>query len=266
VSDLERGLQKPDREREFLNSRPARIRTTALVALTTAAALAILITVGLPAGQAPAVFVWFLACLAGEALWIRTPTRRGTISMALTIDLAALFTLNPAGSLLTIAGSTLLAGIYPHRRPWYKVIFNAGQATMAAAGALAVLTVMKRGADPSGFMYVQMTWVPLFAAGLTYFVINSGLVSCAIAFSSEISIWRAWRDNYGYGFELWCTIAQISLSGFVLAAYQQMGAIAVLGLLPVLGVLWWSSAREAQAHGNRLEDTESETEKIKLAG
>jgi hypothetical protein len=105
-----------------------------------------------------------------------------------------------------------------------------------------------------------MTWIPLFAAGIIYYLVNSGLVSSAIALSSGASFWRSWRDNYGYGFELWCTLAQISLAGFVLVAYQQMGPLAVFLLLPVLGVLWWSSAREAQARSTSTTDETGEPE------
>lgn len=242
------------------------VRTTIFVALTAVLALVVLSVLGLPKGPMSTVLIWFLACLGAEAFWIKTPTRRGTISMALTIDLAALFTLSPAGSLFVVAASTLLAGVFPHRRPWYKVLFNTAQTILAAAAAIGVLRLLSGGSDGSSAVYVQMTWLPLFAAGVVFFLVNSGLVSLVIALSSDGDWWKAWHENYGYGFELWCTVAQISLSGFVLAAYQQMGAITVIGLLPVLGVLWWSSARESQARAGRLQKAARDPEEMKLAG
>jgi hypothetical protein len=236
------------------------------VGLTTALAGWMIFTAGLPIGSPGTIAIWFLACLAGEALWIRTPTRRGIISMALTIDIAALFTLTPPASLSVIMMTTLLAGLFPHRRPWYKVVFNAAQSTLATAAALAILRMMDRGPDASGVLDPGMTWVPLFAAGLTFYAVNSGLVSCIIAISTGATIWRSWRDNYGYGFELWCTLAQISLAGFVLAASDQIGAVAVLALLPVLGVLWWSSARESDLRSrNHPSDSKEREERLRLA-
>src|SRR5512140_622995 len=221
------------------------------VGLNAAASLAIIVSRGSPTDPLLSMALWFAACLVGEAFWIRTPTSRGTISMALTINVAALFTLTPAASLPIIASSTLLAGIYPHRRPWYKVLFNASQATLAAAAALAVLTLLSRGPGAGGVLYIGMTWLPLVAAGTVFYIVNSGLVSTAIALASRTPLWKVWRENYGYGFEVWCTIAQISLSGFVLAAYEFMGPVSVLGLLPVIGVLWWSSARESDARARQ---------------
>jgi hypothetical protein len=238
---------------------------TPFVILVSGCALLVLAAAGAPADQGGKLATWLLACIAGEAFWIRTPTRRGIISMALTIDLAAIFTLSPAGSLMVIGASTLVAGIFPHRRSWYKVLFNAGQATVAASAAVSVVSLLQRDQEAGSALSLGMTWIPLFAAGIIYYLVNSGLVSSAIALSSGASFWRSWRDNYGYGFELWCTLAQISLAGFVLVAYQQMGPLAVFLLLPVLGVLWWSSAREAQARSTSTTDETGEPEELRKA-
>lgn len=244
----------------------ARHALRGFVMLNAVLAAAMVVWMGRPTGSVGTMILWFVACLVGEAFWIRTPTSRGTISMALTIDIAALFTLTPATSLAVIGLTTLLAGIYPHRRPWYKVLFNASQSIIAAAAALMMLRVMSDGANPDGLASIGMTWLPLFAAGGVFYLVNSGLVSIVLALESSGRLWKVWRQNYGYGFELWCTVAQISLSGFVLAAYHFMGALAVLGLLPVIGVLWWSSARESAVRASAAREETEKPDRLKLAG
>ena len=49
-------------------------------------------------------------------------------------------------------------------------------------------------------------------------------------------------------------------------AYQQMGAPAILFLLPILAVLWWSSAREAESRSLRIRETEEEDDSMRMAG
>jgi hypothetical protein len=206
---------------------------------------------GLPPRFDTVFWAWFISCLAGEVLWIRTPTRNGTISMALSIDLAALIALPAASALLIIAASAFLASVYPHRRPIHRAVFNAAQSTLAAGAA--VLTIrFFTPADASVAVLDQYTnWPGLFAGGVAFFIVNSGLVALAIGLDTGRSIWASWRDNFGYAFELATTAAQVSLAGFLLIAYEQMGPMAVLAVLPVLGVLWWSSARESDIKAMR---------------
>ena len=217
----------------------------ALVATAVAGALALLVHAGAPE-RADAVFwAWFISCLAGEVLWIRTPTRNGTISMALAIDLAALIALPPAAALVIVASSAFLASIWPHRRPLHRAIFNAAQSTLAAGAALATVHVFAPQPGTVVILDQYTNWPGLFAGGLAFFVVNSGLVALAIGLDTNRSAWTCWRENFGYAFELATTAAQVSLAGFLLIAYEQMGPMAVLAVLPVLGVLWWSSARES---------------------
>lgn len=222
-----------------------------LVTATVGSALALLVEAGLPDRVDPVFWAWFVSCLAGEILWIRTPTRNGTISMALSIDLAALIALPPEQSLIIIASSALLASIYPHRRPVHRAIFNAAQSTLAAGAAIMAVQLLAPIDNGPAILDQYTNWPGLFAGGLAFFVVNSGLVAMAIGLDTRRSIWASWRDNFGYAFELATTAAQVSLAGFLLIAYQQMGPMAVMAVLPVLGVLWWSSARESDLKAMR---------------
>jgi hypothetical protein len=218
---------------------------TTLVVAAVLGAGALLAQAGAPERIDTVFWAWFISCLAGEVLWIRTPTRNGTISMALAIDLAALIALPPASALVIVASSALIASIFPHRRPLQRIIFNAAQSTLAAAAALLVVRFFAPAEGTVAILDQYTNWPGLFAGGLAFFAVNSGLVALAIGLDTGRSFWASWRDNFGYAFELATTAAQVSLAGFLLIAYEQMGPMAVLAVLPVLGVLWWSSARES---------------------
>lgn len=224
-----------------------------LVVAVVSSAITLLVHAGLPERVDTVFWAWFVSCLAGEVLWIRTPTRNGTISMALALDMAALIALHPSQALAIIASSAFLASLYPHRRPLKRALFNAAQSTLAAGAALLVVQLLTPVDSAVAILDQYTNWPGLFAGGLAFFVVNSSLVAAAISLDTNHSIWTTWRDNFGYTFELATTAAQISLAGFLIIAYQQMGPMAVLAVLPVLGVLWWSSARESELKAVRAD-------------
>jgi hypothetical protein len=241
-----------------------RARLAVFVAPVIGLAVVVLFLAGVRLSPSTITWCWVLACLAGEAFWIRTPTHQGTISMALTIDLAAIVALGLRESLPIIAITTFAAGIFPHRRPVLRAVFNAAQSSLAAAAASWTLNAMNPDPENATMFTVMTTWPALFSAGAVFYFVNTMLVAMAISIETESSFWTAWRQNYGYGFELACSVAQISLAGFVLMAYQQMGPASVLALLPVLAVLWWSSAREARTRSSSAPGAEEEPKKLKL--
>jgi len=188
--------------------------------------------------------LWLLACTVGEVFWLDAPGE-GTISMALVLDIAALSVLDFRGGVQVIALSTLIAGIYPQRRAWYKVLFNAAQSTLAAGAALGFVDLMSTRPE---LHHLPMTlwWPNLLLVGGTFFAVNTGLVACTISLSTGLPLWRAWRDNFGYPFELASTLAQVTLACFLQSAYEQFGPATLLFLLPLVSVLWYSSTREAR--------------------
>jgi hypothetical protein len=238
-----------------MSPRGSKTALTVLVTVVIAGAGLTLLGAGAPRGVDITFLAWFVSCLAGEMLWIRTPTRNGTISMALALDLAVLIALPAAQSLPIVAASAFLASLYPHRRRLLRASYNAAQSTLAAGAALLAIRVFGPADDSIPVLDQMTNWPGLFAGGAAFFLVNSGLVAGAIALETRRDLWSTWRENFAYSFELATTAAQVSLAGFILIAYQQMGPMAVVAILPVLGVLWWSSAREADMKARRSVET-----------
>jgi hypothetical protein len=213
------------------------------VGLVTAAAAWFLVRAGWPDRDLPHLAAWFAACLVGEIFWLHTGPRDGIISMALALDLAAIFALGPGSGLVVIGLSTLIAGIYPHRRRWYRTLFNAAHSVVAAAAALLVWTMLSPASPGTGTL--REIWLPLFPAGVAFCLTDTGLVSLVVALSTGRSPWRVWRENFGYRYELASCLAEISLAGLVLTSYQLTGIVTLAAIFPLLAVLWWGSSREA---------------------
>lgn len=182
------------------------------------------------------VVVWVLLCFGGEVLWFRTPTYDGTLSLALTLDIAAIACL-PAGPAVVVIGlSTLLAGMYPHRRPWYRVLFNVAQCTVAATAASAVYSVVSHAGGVAESRHVPV--LALASAGIVFYGLNTFLVALAQALSHDRSPFEVWRESYAYPLELASTGGQLTLALFVVLAYQVVGPASLLAVFPVLVALW----------------------------
>jgi hypothetical protein len=132
--------------------------------------------------------------------------------------------------------------------------FNLGAVALAASGAAWTYEAIGAGAES----FEAMLW-PLLAATTVYFLVNTGLVSAAVAVERKKAVLEIWRESF-----LW-TVASY-LSGFTLAAL----------LLVVVGTLgpWslvlaippcWVLVGFYRAHKERLSEQQrriAEVEKL----
>lgn len=247
-----------------MNAGLPKLPAAVLLGLVMAAAAGILAQAGRPAHGPGCLGAWFAACLAGEVFWIRTASRGGILSMALALDLAAVFVLGPGSGLPVIAASTLAASVYPHRRIWYRALFNTAHSVVAAGAALLVWRLLSP--TSVGLGAVREVWLPLLPAGAAFSLANSGLVALAVAMHDGGSPWRAWRENFGYPQELLSCGAEVLLAGFVIMAYQTTGVVALAAVLPVLAVISLASRREADARAAETPaGTAEERPRLRLA-
>lgn len=247
-----------------MTPRLRRLGTVGFVGLVTAAAVWLLVRAGWPDRSLFSLVAWFAACLVGEIFWLRTAPQKGIITMALAMDLAAIFALGPRSGLPVIALSTAIASVYPHRRGWYRILFNTAHSVVAAGIALLVwahVSPATTGVNP-----LREIWVPLIPAGAAFCLANSGMVALVVALYGGQSPWKVWRENFGYRYELLSCAAEISLAGLVLTAYQLTGLAALAAILPLLAVLWLSSSREVKARGEENpEDSEDTRPSLRIA-
>ena len=181
---------------------------------------------------------WGAICLIGEALWLRTMEGQATWAMTATFYMAMAALFNPAHFQITIFVSRGLGDVLFRRSAWYKAIFNGSQFTISVTGAWAVYMLV--GGDSSSLLQDitdPRTAAALAALGVTYFALNTMLVSIVVALEQGQSMLSAWKRNFGYKSEIASSATQFVMAVLLASLYQSVGHVAaVLFLVPLLAI------------------------------
>ncbi len=145
-------------------------------------------------GVAPwsAVAIWALLVAAVDLYPISLPRGR-YVTVAPAFDFAAIIAFGPAAAaMIELLAQVLIRGVV-RKTPVYRTIFNAalfpfsayvsGQVYVFAGGAV-------------GSLPLPASILPLFLAGMTYFVVNSSVLSAIVGLAERVSVWRVWHLNY----------------------------------------------------------------------
>lgn len=182
---------------------------------------------------AEAFWFWFGACLVGELLWVRLPFGQVTVSMASCFHFATLILLPREQAMLVCLLTGPVMELIVLRKPLIRAMFNGGQAALsvgAASWTLAAVAAWR----PSGDTLAGFGLLALIAAAITYFVVNSGLVSLAVALHERARFVQVWRINFGTDHELLSNGALFSLGALLASAAAAHGySGAVLVILPL---------------------------------
>ena len=118
-----------------------------------------------------------------------------TLSVSYAADLMALLLLGTGPAMLiAIAGGWTQCTLRVKRAyPWYRTVFSmAGEAiTIYATGAV---YVWLSGGAP--LLHQTESRAPVVGMIAAYFVVNTGLVAGAIAWSTRQNAWRVWHDTF----------------------------------------------------------------------
>jgi hypothetical protein len=172
----------------------------------------------------------------GEMLPIKIP-RRGndeelTLSAAFAMALLMIGGLGPA--VIAQAGASIIQDV-SSGKPWWRVRFNAGQYALSLASAWIVIRAV------SGVSMVTLSH-PLASAQLppmllgagAFFLVNSGIVGCAVAMYQGTLIPRYFGNNLSFSF---ITGGVMLLTApIVLSAAAYSVAIVPLCLAPVVAM------------------------------
>lgn len=189
----------------------------------------------LPAVGWPHVLAWIVVGFAAERLWLRTITGRAMDSMASTVDVSLIVLLGVAPAAWTVAVYYTLANVIFVRRAWYRTLFNSGQnvLTVAAAGTvygalggrpLAVQAGLMPGVWKPDFTDLWLL-VPYLGAIAVYFLVNTLLVSGAVALSAGRRLLATWREEYLYPSSVVSSVALFSLAPLIVVSFLSIGYV-----------------------------------------
>lgn len=193
-------------------SAPAFRSRVAVVLVALAAALAL--GAAWNGAPAPVTWLWVLACVVGEAMWLRLPAGKATLSMGSCFNVAAFMVLSPHEAMLATAVATLIAEAAIMRKPAVRVLYNAAHTVLAVGAAAALYHAWGGGG----------AWTLAAAAGAAaaYYALNRLAVSFAVALESGTTPLAAFARNFAHRYEAASSGAVFSL-GILLGLFAAAG-------------------------------------------
>jgi putative nucleotidyltransferase with HDIG domain len=166
------------------------------------------------------------------------PNGTSTFSFSSSVHIAAILMLGPwAGAVIGAFG---VLAVDPLRGyPWRRLLFNSSVFALATVAAGYVFQAA--GGHP-GQLEFPAVLLPLVALTVTYTVLNTVLVSCAVAFTSGTSVWPLIRESLDT--ELSPKVAEAGL-GAALARFGIYEPWAIVVLAPLLIAVYQAHSRLA---------------------
>jgi diguanylate cyclase (GGDEF)-like protein len=226
---------------------PTRVRayvTTVLVVAGSVLGVAVL-GVGDPPAVWRVVLTFGVFFLGEHALFeIRTGHDHRSFTWAETACVVALAAVSWPWALLLGPPAVAVAHLI-RRRPFVKVAFNAGSVAIGLAAAAVVASLLGVGSDRE-VLQQPRSWLGLAAAGSAYFLVTTGLVSVAVAWSQGVRFAEIHRRDL----PLNALVGAGNLAAGVLVVATAVVQPALLApfplLLGLLGLLYRSYLKASQ--------------------
>ena len=191
---------------------------TAYIAMVVGAGGAALWSLGAPDPTigALALFFWFLANLLGEVLWLPAPKGHGYLSMANAANFATLVLLPASPAVAVTAAAGFVADLVFRRRKWYQALFNFGMCAVTVAASSAAFHKTGGMGTSLELLVSPLNAVPLLAAAVVYFFVNTSLVAGVVALRTSQPPWRVWRTSFAFPYEMVGAVV-LNLLGYLFA-------------------------------------------------
>jgi signal transduction histidine kinase/DNA-binding NarL/FixJ family response regulator len=189
------------------------------------------------------------AALALSVFKLRLPLANGvsTMTLAYAVDFVALLVAGADVAMVLAAAGVMLQCTVRVRRsqPLYRTAFSIASVVIAVQAAGAVWRVLDGTIAQPGFVE---TFMPLSAAAIVYFVVNTALVAGAIALSTSGSAAHAWHREF-----LWSAPSYF-LSAFVAGMIAVIMQHQACLLVPLAAAPLYISYRAYQMSVRRIDE------------
>jgi signal transduction histidine kinase len=160
------------------------------------------------------------------------------------MHLAMVLCLDPGQLVAAVALSRGLAMFVAQRQIWYRALFNVGTVLGATLAASYVFRIVLGNTDLAGSSGRAFEVAATFAAAaLIYYAICAASASGILAFLTRDSVWRAWRENFGYGAELAGTAGLILLAPVMALCFQGLGWFGLIVFLAPMVLVRYTSVQ-----------------------
>src|SRR6478672_4814440 len=146
-----------------------------------------------------------LTLVSGSAT-VRLPSLPATISVSETFVFTSVLVFGSAAGTLTVALDAFVISLWSYRKghPLYKIVFNlfALPLTIWIASQLffyqANIQPLFHVGTENEAVAIKPLLFPLFVLALTYFSLNSWIITLAIALEKNLPAFRIWRENFAW--------------------------------------------------------------------
>ncbi len=190
------------------------------------------------------ILIWTLVALMGEMMTFQTVSQRAQVNLATATHLGMVLALDPGQIVPVMLLSRGISMFVIQRKVWYRAAFNVSQVTLALLAASSVFHLLMGPTELSFRSEGILRFLPPFLVGaVLYYAINTGSVSGIVALTTRDSVWRVWRENYGYGTEVLSTLGLVMLGPVLALCYLTAGFVGLLVFLAPMGLVRFSSVR-----------------------
>lgn len=138
-----------------------------------------------------------LFSIAGELLPIKIKRREqeSEITVSTTFSFALLLILGPLSAVLAQGIASLIDDIR-HRKPLWKMMFNAGQYCLSLEGAYLVMNMLAPTGKTGGLISFEVEYLPaIILAGIVFFLINSTLIGIAVTLAQKVPLLTYFKQS-----------------------------------------------------------------------
>jgi putative nucleotidyltransferase with HDIG domain len=192
----------------------------------------------------------------GGAITIKVPSLLALLSVSEMFAFTCVLLFGPAAGTLTLALDGVILSLRRKHRA-HRALFNASELAISMwVSSHLFFTLAGVGPLYGQPLTLGTILLPVGAMAITYFVLNSGLVSTAIGLEFGQAPLTIWRQHFAWLVPNYLAGAAISL--LLLVALQQAGLSAVALILPLL-LLSYLTVRTSLG---RVEDAERHVAKV----
>src|SRR6476620_5614647 len=184
-----------------------------------------------------------LTLVSGSAT-VNLPSLPATVSVSETFVFTSVLLFGPAAGTLTVALDALIISFWSYRKghPHYKIIFNVCAVSLALWSASHVYYALSPYGPlfylPDKNISVRSVLWPLLAFTITYYAMNTWLITLAIALERRAPPLQIWRDNF-----IWIALNYFggaSVAALLVSYTRDLDYTFLVIIVPLLVVLYFT--------------------------
>jgi putative nucleotidyltransferase with HDIG domain len=182
-----------------------------------------------------------LTLVSGSAT-VRLPSLPATISVSETFVFTSVLLFGPAAGTLTVALDAFVISLWSYKKghPLYKIIFNvcALPLTIWVAAHLFFLTAGIAPLTAGEPVSISALLLPLLIFTIAYFLLNSWIITFAIALEKQLPPLKIWRDNF-----VWLSLNYFggaSVAALLIPYTKNLDLTLLALIVPLLIVLYFT--------------------------